>query len=89
MRHTAIFIIALLMAGGVSAQVDRDAYETRKKQMQEQYARQRQQTSQQYGEARRKAQQEYAGLRGNGCRERCMRSTMWTAPASVGTRGTT
>ena len=63
MRKVALFILTLLAAGSLSAQTDRDSYEARKKQMQEQYARQRQQTSQQYGEARRKAQQEYAEFR--------------------------
>ena len=63
MKQTLLLFFALLFAGAVTAQVDRDAFNRQRQQMQEQYNRQKQQMRNQYDEARKKAEEEYAAFR--------------------------
>ncbi|MBQ9473829.1 MAG: hypothetical protein IJU81_05410 [Bacteroidales bacterium] len=63
MKQTVLLFLALLMAGGAAAQVDRDAYNKQRQQMIDQYNRQKNKAQQQYDDARRKAEAEYAAFR--------------------------
>lgn len=55
--------MTLLLAATATAQVDREAFERQRQQMQQQYNRQRQRAQQQYDDARKKAEAEYAAFR--------------------------
>ena len=63
MKQTLVLFFALLLAGAVTAQVDRDAFNRQRQQMQEQFNQQKRQMRQQYDEARKKAEEEYAAFR--------------------------
>ncbi|MBO4281810.1 MAG: hypothetical protein J5873_01270 [Bacteroidales bacterium] len=63
MKQTVTLIFTFLLLGGVTAQVNRDAFNKQRQQMQEQYAREREGARQQYAEARKKAEAEYAAFR--------------------------
>lgn len=60
MKQAALFIIVSLIAGGVSAQVDRIEYEAFKKKARSEYAGHKSKAQQDYAEFRRKANEEYA-----------------------------
>lgn len=63
MKQTLLLFFALLLAVAATAQVNRDAFNKQRQQMQEQYAREREGARQQYAEARKKAEAEYAAFR--------------------------
>lgn len=60
MKHAAIIILALLMAGTVSAQTEREKYEAAKRQAMGQYASQRKKAMAEYAAFRKKANEDYA-----------------------------
>ena len=63
MKQTVLFLMALLFAGTVFSQVNREEYERQRQAMRERYNQQRNQTRQQYDDARRRAEEEYAAFR--------------------------
>lgn len=63
MKQTATLLFLLALATVATAQVDPDAFERQRQQMQQQFSQQQGQARQQYDEARRKAEEEYAAFR--------------------------
>lgn len=63
MRKITLLIIALLLAGVASAQVDRDEFNKRQQQMREQFEQKKNAANQRYDESRRKAEEEFAAFR--------------------------
>lgn len=63
MKQTATLLFLLAVATVASAQVDKDAFERQRQQMQQRFSQRQGQARQQYDEARRKAEEEYAAFR--------------------------
>ena len=63
MKQAATLLFLLALGTVASAQVDPDAFERQRQQMQQQFNRQQSQARQQYDDARRKAEEEYAAFR--------------------------
>lgn len=63
MKQTATLLFLLVLATVATAQVDKDAFERQRQQMQQRFSQRQGQARQQYDEARRKAEEEYAAFR--------------------------
>ena len=63
MKQTATLLFLLALATVATAQVDPDAFERQRQQMQQRFSQRQGQARQQYDEARRKAEEEYAAFR--------------------------
>lgn len=63
MKQAATLLFLLALAATATAQVDKDAFERQRQQMQQRFSQRQGQARQQYDEARRKAEEEYAAFR--------------------------
>lgn len=63
MRKIATLLLAFLLAGSTTAQVDREAFEKQRQRMQDRFAQERDKAKRQYDDSRKKAEEEYAAFR--------------------------